>query len=158
MSYIFLILGFFYRVMFLLSINLFVGCMGVLFLYFLYFYCLFIEYNYIYLKTVFIPCIMSFYVFLDNCDRDSYMLRKHPNFLYIREQLKKEHYKNNLSLLSKFCLIPTVLFFRLDTHVMSNVIIINNSYNEILQHIEKHVINLDSSEIKKRYQILKDQK
>jgi len=110
---------------------------------------------------------MFFYIFLDNCDIDSYLLRKHPNFLYIGEPLKKEHYKNNISLLTKFCLVPTVLFFKLDTNIMADIIITNimadiiitnNIYNHTLQNIEKQIVNLENYQTKEEFQILKDKK
>lgn len=155
---IFPVLWFFYVLMWLLSINIFTGCIGIVCLYFLYFYCLFMEYSVIYCKTLIIPCTIALHYYINNCNENSYILKKHPKLLYIGEQLKKENYKSNIDLLTKFCLIPTILFLKLDTTVMYNVIVTNNHYNEILENVEKQIDNLENLEIKKKYQILKEQK
>lgn len=101
---------------------------------------------------------MALYFFLDGSDKNSYIFINHPQFLPIREKLREKQYKDNLQLLSQFCLIPVIIFIKIDTNVMADVTTINNDCNNHIKSIENQMTLLDDPEIQKRFEELKEKK
>jgi len=157
-DFIFQVLGFFYKVMFLLCGNLLISCIFIVGFYLLYLYCIYFENSIHYCKIIIIPPTLSLALFLDQSDKDSYLLKKYPTFLLIREKLKETHYRNNIESISQFCMIPLLILLKMNFDVLASVTKMNNDVYDNIKYTEKKIINLNDSGIKEGFEKLKNKK
>lgn len=157
-DFFFLILGFFYKVMYLLCKNLLIGCFFVILFSFLYLYLIYIESTIHYFKILVIPPTFALYLFLDQSEKNSYLLKTHLFFSPIREKLKERHYRNNIESMSQFCTIPLLILFKLNFDILNSITKINSNTNEYILCIEEKINGLNDAEKKEKFQKLKEKK
>lgn len=157
-SFIFPFLLFSYRVILFFCKNIIFGCAFIILFFFLYLFCLFLESSLIYLKFILLAPVLAFRVFLNNTCQNSWLFLMHPEFLFIKSQLKEPeidlrwHLLRNFSILCALCLIYFDFLSCVDIKKIDHLCV------DLFEKIEKQILNLNNFEIIENFEDLKKEK